>query len=110
MKDNGEMEMIVVGNVNPEQLRAKVEEKAKTKVKLLSVSPAGDTAIDRSTSSNISSSEAVTAVLRTQLYCESCVRKCKKFIRNHEGKETVWFLLVDIIFRPEWYVSLLDLY
>lgn len=83
--DGGLVELIVEGKVNPEQLRAKVEEKTKTKVNLLSVSPASSTTGDERTAG---CGKPGMVVLRTLLYCESCVRKCKKVVHSHEGKRT----------------------
>lgn len=86
--DGGLVELIVEGKVNPEQLRAKVEEKTKTKVDLLSVSPAV-TAGDKSAAVG---SKPATVVLRTLLHCESCVHKCKKIVRSQEGKKCKKFV------------------
>lgn len=86
MKDDGGIvELIVVGKVDPEQLRAKVEEKTKSKVDLISVSPAGDICDKCREESSGGSSKAMTVVLRTSLHCKSCVHKCEKVVRIHEG-------------------------
>lgn len=96
VKENGGlMELIVVGKVDPEQLRAKVEEKTKTKVNLFSVSPATTTGDESTTGC----AKPGMVVLRTLLYCESCVRKCKKVVHSHEGKRT--YVFASKILIPE---------
>ncbi|XP_058082286.1 heavy metal-associated isoprenylated plant protein 3-like [Magnolia sinica] len=96
--DHSSNKLTVVGKVDPEKIRSRVESKTKKKVELVSPAPKKDKdggekkpqnkpekAEDKKGKEPVSS----TVVLKIRLHCEGCIKKIQRIIRKIKGVENV---------------------
>ncbi|XP_077220596.1 heavy metal-associated isoprenylated plant protein 3-like [Tasmannia lanceolata] len=97
--DKSNNKLTVVGKIDPEKIRERVESKTKKKVELISPQPKKDKdgeskkteekAEKKPDEKKIKEPQVTTVVLKIRLHCEGCIQKIRRIILKIKGVEHV---------------------